>query len=66
MKGLLALIGILILAGIIGSLPLYIAVNLVCWVFHLSFRLTLLQAFALSLLASVVHSLLFKDNKGDK
>lgn len=63
MKGLFILIGILILGAILCALPLYLSVNLVCWVFHLSFRITLLQSFALSLLGNVIHSLLFENSK---
>ena len=59
MKHFVALLLILIICGIIIALPLYISVNFVCWVFNWSFHLTLLQAFALSLLASVIHRLLF-------
>lgn len=64
MEKIIMLILILILCGFLWSLPLWIVVNFVCWVFHLSFHLTILQAFALCLLASVVKSLLFK--KEDK
>lgn len=56
---ILAVLFIIVLFGILWSLPLYLIVNFVCWVFHLSFHLTLLQAFALCLLASVIRYLLF-------
>lgn len=64
MEKILMLLLILIICGILWALPLWAVVNLVCWVFHLSFHLSLLQAFALCLLASVVKSLLF--SKEDK
>ena len=57
MGKILFLIVILILLGIRWAFPLWIVVNFVCWVFHLSFHLTLIQAFALCLLATVVSSL---------
>ena len=64
MEKIIALILILVVCGILWAFPLWAVVNFVCWVFHLSFHLTFLQAFALCLLASVVKSLLFK--KEDK
>ena len=60
MGKIFVLIGILILLGILWSLPLYLVVNFVCWVFHITFHLTLLQSFALCLLVTVIHNLLFK------
>lgn len=66
MKNFLLLVLVIIALTLLGSLPLYLCVNFVCWAFHLSFRLTLLQALALSLLASVIHNLLFKNNKEGK
>ena len=63
MGKLLMLFLILIIIGAIWSLPLYICVNLVLWLFHISFHLTRLQAFGICLLASVIKGLLF--NKGD-
>jgi hypothetical protein len=65
MKEFLALILILIIFGLLWSLPLWLVINFTCWVFHLSFNLTLLQAFAICLLASVIKNLLFK-KEGDK
>lgn len=59
----LVLFLILIIIGAILSLPLYICVNLVLWLFHISFHLTWLQAFGICLLASVIKGLLF--NKED-
>ena len=64
MGKLLVIILIVFLLGIIWAFPLWAVVNFVCWVFHLSFYLTYLQAFALCLLASVIKNLLFK--KEDK
>lgn len=64
MGKLLVVILILIIFSIVWSLPLWIVVNLVCWVFHLSFHLTILQSFALCLLATTIKRLLF--TKEDK
>ena len=64
MKNFLLIIALLIVLGIIIALPLYLIVNFVCLVFHLSFRLTMLQAFVLCFAASVLHKLYF--GKGDK
>ena len=47
---------IFILYTIVWSLPLYLAVNLVLWLFHLSVRITLWQAIGIGLLISVVKS----------
>lgn len=65
MGKLLVVIGVLIFFGILWSLPLYLVVNFVCWVFHIGFHLSLLQSFALCLLITVIHDLLF-ENKGGK
>lgn len=54
---------IFIIMGAIWSLPLYLCVNLVLWLFHIPFHLTWLQAFGICLLASVIKGLLF--NKED-
>lgn len=64
MEKIIALILILIVFGILWAFPLYLVVNFVCWVFRITFHLSLLQAFALCLLASVIKNLLFK--KEDK
>lgn len=63
MGKLLVLFLILIIMGAIWSLPLYLVVNFVCWLFHISFHLTWLQAFGVCLLMSVIKGLLF--SKGD-
>jgi len=62
MGGILILILVMIIMGAIWSLPLYVCVNFVLWLFHISFHLTWLQAFGICLLASVVKGLL---SKGD-
>lgn len=59
------LILILLVCAVLWCLPLWIVTNLICWVFHLSFYLSILQAFAICLFISVVKSLLF-DKKEDK
>ena len=56
---------IAILFAILVALPLYLTVNFVCWVFQVPYHLSLIQAFALSLLATVINKLLFK-REGDK
>lgn len=63
MGKILVLFLILIIIGAILSLPLYLCVNFVLWLFHISFHLTWLQAFGICLLASVIKGLLF--NKED-
>ncbi len=50
---------ILMACAILWCLPLWFVVNFVCWVFHLAFHLTILQAFALCLLASAIRTLIF-------
>lgn len=59
MEKILMLLLIILLCCIMWALPLYLVVNLVCWVFGIAFHLSLLQAFALCLLASVIKNLLF-------
>jgi hypothetical protein len=58
--GILFLILVIVVMGLIWSLPLYLVVNLVLWLFGIEFHLTLLQAFGVCLLASVVKGLLGK------
>jgi hypothetical protein len=60
--GILFLILVIIIMGIIWSLPLYLVTNLVLWLFHIPFHLTLMQAFGICLLASVIKGLF---SKGD-
>ena len=63
MGKILVLLLILIIMGAIWSLPLYLCVNLVLWLFHIPFHLTWLQAFGICLLASTIKDLLGR--KGD-
>lgn len=63
MGKILVLLLILIIMGAIWSLPLYLCVNLVLWLFHIPFHLTWLQAFGICLLASTTKGLLGR--KGD-
>lgn len=63
MRKILVLLLILIIMGAIWSLPLYLCVNLVLWLFHIPFHLTWLQAFGVCLLASTIKGLLGR--KGD-
>lgn len=64
MGKLIVLILITIVFGILWALPLYLCGNLVLWCFNIPFHLTLLQAFAVTLLGSVIHSILFKNKEG--
>lgn len=59
MEKILILLLILIVMGAIWSLPLYIVVNFVLWLFQIPFHLTWLQAFGVCLLASVIKKLFF-------
>lgn len=63
MGKILVLLAVLLLVVILWSLPLYLCVNLVCWLFGLTFRITLFQSFGICLLVKVIHGMLFK--KGD-
>lgn len=56
----LILLLILIIIGALWSLPLYIVVNFVLWLFQIPFHLTWLQAFGVCLLATIIRKLLFK------
>ena len=58
MGKILVLLLILIIMGAIWSLPLYLCVNLVLWLFHIPFHLTWLQAFGVCLLANTIKGLL--------
>ena len=60
MGKLLILVLIIAILGGIWSLPLYLCVNFVLWLFHIPFHLTWLQAFGVCLLASVIRGLLCK------
>lgn len=60
MGKILILLLILLTIGLVWSLPLYLVVNLVLWLFHVPFHLTWLQALGVCLLASVVKGLLSK------
>ena len=63
MGKILILLLILIVLGAIWSLPLYLVVNFVLWLFQIPFHLTWLQSFGICLLASVMKKLLF--SKGE-
>ena len=65
MSRIIFLILLLLLVVTLWSLPLYLCVNLVLWLFGSAIRITLFQAFGLCLLATVIKKLLFS-NKGDK
>ena len=60
MGKILLLLLVLLIMGLVWSLPLYLVVNLVLWLFHVPFHLTWLQALGVCLLASVIKGLLSK------
>lgn len=64
MGKIFVLLLIFIIAVVLWSLPLYLCVNLVLWLFNVDFHLTLIQSFGICLLTNVLKSLLFK-GKGD-
>lgn len=59
----IVLILVLIFLAILWAFPLYFCVNLVLWLFHNTFRITLLQSFGLCLLATIINKLLFKNKE---
>lgn len=61
---LILLLSLLLLGVTLWSLPLYLCVNLVLWLFGSTIRITLLQAFGLCLLTVVIKGLF--SNKEDK
>lgn len=63
MGKIIVLLLILMIICALWSLPLYLVVNFVLWLFNIPFHLTWLQAFGVCLLVSVVKGLL---SKGDK
>lgn len=63
MGKIIILLLVLIAIGAIWSLPLYLCINLVLWLFNIQFHLTWLQAFGICLLISVIKRLLI--NKED-
>lgn len=56
---MLAMFVLLLLVAFICSLPLYLCVNFILFVFGLSYRITMIQAISLSLVLSVIKSLYF-------
>lgn len=62
MGKILMLLMILIIMGAAWSLPLYLVVNLVLWLFHIPFHLTWLQAFGVCTLVSVIKGLFSKED----
>ena len=59
MRMLIAIILALLLATLITSLPLYLICNFVFWVLHLTFRITIFQAFGLTLAAIAIREIFF-------
>lgn len=58
MRKIIVILLFLIAIGAIWSLPLYLVINFVSWLFQIPFHLTWLQAFGLCLLASVIKNLI--------
>lgn len=56
----------IVIWGALWSLPLYLCVNFIAWLFNLSYHLTWLQAFGICWLASIVKGLFFTNNKEGK
>lgn len=48
-----------LIVGIIWCLPVYLVINLVCWLFSIPFHLSIPQAFGICLLAYIIRRLLF-------
>ena len=46
MSKLFLIIFVIVLIGIIWTLPLYLVINFVCWAFNIPFHLSLIQALA--------------------
>ena len=63
-KVVLAIVALIIL-GILWALPVYVCGNLVLYLFHVQYHLSLLQSFSLCLLANVISNVIFT-NKEDK
>ena len=64
---MLIIIFLIIALCIILSLPLYIIINLICWIFGIPFYLSMLKAIALSLILVVISTIISNIlNKEDK
>lgn len=59
MGKLLVLILIFLFVMVLTALPLYLVVNLCFLVFHLPYHITILQAFAICALVTIVRNILF-------
>lgn len=57
MGKILVLLLIFLIVGALWSLPLYLCVNFVLWLFQIPFHLTWLQSFGVCLLISVIKGL---------
>lgn len=51
---------LIVAVGIIASIPLYLLVNIFCWIFNISFHFTILKAFALCILINIIFIILDK------
>lgn len=58
MGKILLVILMFVIMCIIWTLPVYIATNLLLWLFEISYHMTLPQAFAVSLLLSIIGNML--------
>lgn len=56
---------LIVFFGVLWSLPVYLCINLILWAFHISFRLTILQAFVICLSLNIMISVL-SGRKDDK
>lgn len=54
---------VITLLGILVAMPLYLLVNIFCWVFNISFHLTMFKAFILCILIGIVRIFIFKTVK---
>jgi len=67
MEKIIFAILVILFLGILWCLPLYIIVNLILWAFHISYHLTIIQAFLICILLSLIGNMLFKnDTEGGK
>ena len=65
MGKILVLLLVFVFICALWSLPLYIVVNFVLWLFHSAIRITWLQSFGLCLLATLLKTFLFGKRGND-
>lgn len=66
MTVLLFVIVVGIIFGLLWSLPFYLVTNLVLWLFGASFRISIIQSYAVCVLLNIVGTLLFRNDEGGK